>query len=224
MLSDETIQALRALDTPTVSNAIESFGVRPRTMGHADARVRCMFPELGAAVGYAVTFTTSEYGPGEKRSHAARLRLYEAVERAPKPCLLVQQDIGPRPRSACFWGEMMANLFRRLGAEGVVLEGVVRDTEAMRAAGFKAWAAGVTPSRGDLRVVDVNVPVSVGGLSVLPGDLIHADPSGALVVPREVSAEVPAAAKKVLDREAGMLAFIRSEAFSIEELRKRYYP
>ena len=223
MLSEETIGALRALDTPTVSNAIESFGVRPRTMGHADARIRCMFPELGVAVGYAVTFTSGEYGPGEKRSHATRLRLYEAVERAPRPCILVQQDTGARPLSACFWGEMMANLFRRLGAEGVVLDGVVRDTEAMRAAGFKTWAAGVTPSRGDLRVVDVNVPVSVGGMSVLPGDLIHADANGALVIPQEIAAEIPAAAKKVMDRETGMLGFIRSPEFSVGELRKRYY-
>src|SRR3989338_4602228 len=169
MLSEETLRALRALDTPTVSNAIESFGVRPRTMGHADARIRCLFPELGAAVGYAVTFTSGEYGPGEKRTHAARLRLYEAVGRAPKPRVVVQQDTGSRPLSACFWGEVMANLFRRLGAEGVVADGVVRDTEDMRAAGFKTWAAGTTPSRGDVRVVDVNVPVSVGGLSVGPG-------------------------------------------------------
>ncbi|OGL63720.1 MAG: hypothetical protein A3J27_04030 [Candidatus Tectomicrobia bacterium RIFCSPLOWO2_12_FULL_69_37] len=223
MLSEETLRALRALDTPTVSNAIESFGVRPRTMGHADARIRCLFPELGAAVGYAVTFTSGEYGPGEKRTHAARLRLYEAVGRAPKPCVVVQQDTGSRPLSACFWGEVMANLFRRLGAEGVVADGVVRDTEAMRAAGFKTWAAGTTPSRGDVRVVDVNVPVSVGGLSVLPGDLIHADPNGALIIPREAAAEVPAAAKKIMDREAGMLEFFRSGAFSLEELRQRYY-
>ena len=222
-VSEETLRALRALDTPTVSNAIESFGVRPRTMGHADARIRCMFPELGAAVGWAVTFTTGEFAPGERRGQGARIRLYEAVERAPKPCILVQQDTGPRPLSACFWGEVMSNLFRRLGAEGVVLDGVVRDTEAMRAAGFKTWAAGTTPSRGEVRVVDVNVPVSVGGLSVLPGDLIHADPNGALVVPGEVAAEVPAAARKIMDREAGMLEFFRSPEFSIEELRKRYY-
>ena len=223
MPSEQTLQELRALDTPTVSNAIESFGVRPRSMGHADARVRCMFPELGTAVGYAVTFTTSEYAPGEKRGHAARLKLYEAVERAPRPCLLVQQDTGSRPLSACFWGEIMANLFRRLGAEGVVLEGVVRDLEAMRAAGFKTWASGVTPSRGDVRVVEVNAPVCVGGMSVLPGDLIHADPNGALVVPQEIAAEVPAAARKVIERESGMLAFLRSGEFRLEELRKRYY-
>lgn len=222
-LPDEVLRQLRGLDTPTVSNAIESFGVRPRSTGHADARVRCLFPDLGAAVGFAVTFTLSEYAPGERRGHESRFRLYEAVERAPKPCVLVQQDTGARPLSACFWGEIQANLFVRLGAEGVVTDGVVRDTEAMRAAGFKTWAAGVTVSRGDMRVVDVNVPVAVGGMAVLPGDLVHADPNGALVVPAEVAAEVPAAAEKVADREGQVLDFIRSEGFRLEEFRRRFY-
>ena len=223
MLTLEILHSLRELDTPTVSNAIESFDVRPRAMGHTDARVRCMFPEAGTAVGYAVTFTTGEYAPGEKRTHSSRLRLYEAVDAAPKPCILVQQDTGPRPLSACFWGEVMANLFLRLGAEGAVLDGVVRDVEAMQKAGFKVWAAGVTPSRGDIRVVEVNVPVCVGGMNVLPGDIVHADPSGALVVPQEIAAQIPAAARRVQGREAGMIEFFTSKDFSVAELRKRYY-
>ncbi|MEE9274855.1 MAG: RraA family protein [bacterium] len=222
-VSAETLRLLRALDTPTVSNAIESFGVRPRSLGHTDARVKCMFPGLGAALGCAVTFTTSEWEAGEARDHDARFRLYEAVERAPKPCVLVQQDIGPRPLSACFWGEIMSNLFHRLGAEGVVLDGVVRDLEAMRERGFKVWAGGVTASRADLRVVDVNVPVAVGGLAVLPGDLIHADANGAVAVPKEIAAEVPAAAERVLAREKQTLELIHSDEFSLAELRRRFY-
>lgn len=222
-LSQKTLRQLGELDTPTVSNAIESFGVRPRSLGHADARVRCMFPELGVVVGHAVTFTTSEYAPGEKRSHEARFRLYEAVEGTPKPCVLVQQDVGPRPLSACFWGEIQSALFKRLGAEGVVADGVVRDLEAMQACGFKVWAGGVTASRGDLRVVEVNIPVSVGGVAVLPGDLIHADANGALVIPQEIAAEVPRAAEKVTTRERRILEFIRSEEFNLEELRRRFF-
>ena len=136
-LSDETIARLRDLDTPTVSNAVESFDIRPRSIGHADASVRCMFPDMGVALGYAVTFMTSEYAPGEARSNEERAALYRAVAAAPKPCVLVQQDMGTKPRSACFWGEIMSNLFGRLGAEGVVTDGVVRDPDAMREAGFK---------------------------------------------------------------------------------------
>lgn len=222
-ISEETIARLMEIDTPTVSNAVESFAVRPRSAGHSDASVRCLFPEMGAAVGYAVTLTTSEYAPGETRSHETRVALYEAVAAAPRPCLLVQQDVGPRPRSACLWGEIMSNLFSRLGACGVVTDGVVRDAEAMRAAGFRTWCAGVTASRGDVRVAAVNAPVCVGGMAVLPGDLVHADASGAVVVPREVAARIPEAAARVLAKEAEMLAAIRAEDFTLEALVRRFY-
>ncbi len=223
ILSDETLARLREIDTPTVSNAVESFGVRPRTLGHTDASVKCMFPEMGVALGYAVTFTTSEYAPGEERSHTSRIALYEAVAAAPKPCVLVQQDVGPKPLSACLWGEIMSNLFSRLGAEGVVTNGVVRDLEAMCEAGFKTWCAGMTVSRGDVRVVAVNTPVSVGGMAVVPGDLIHADGGGALVVPKNVAADVPETAERVLAKEAELLSAIRADDFSLEDLVRRFY-
>ena len=222
-LSGETLAKLREIDTPTASNAVESFGVRPRTLGHTDASIECMFPEMGVALGYAVTFTTSEYAPGEERAHTSRIALYEAVAAAPKPCVLVQQDVGPKPRSACLWGEIMSNLFSRLGAEGVVTNGVVRDIDAMREAGFKTWCAGMTVSRGDVRVVAVNTPVAVGGMAVVPGDLIHADGGGAVVVPKEIAAEVPETAERVLAKEADLLAAIRADDFSLEDLVKRFY-
>ena len=222
-ISDEALARLRELDTPTVSNAVESFGVRPGSLGHADAGVRCMFPELGAALGFAVTFTTSEYAPGETRSNEERAALYRAVADAPRPCVLVHQDLGPRPRSACFWGEIMSNLFSRLGAEGVATDGAARDLDAMREAGFKTWCAGTTASRGDVRVSSVNAPVSVGGMAVLPGDLIHADASGVVVVPKEIAPEVPDAARRVLDKEAKMLEAIRAENFDLDDLIRQFW-
>ena len=117
----------------------------------------------------------------------------------------------------------MSNLFSRLGAEGVVTNGVVRDLEAMREAGFKTWCAGMTVSRGDVRVVAVNTPVAVGGMAVVPGDLIHADGGGAVVVPKEIAAEVPDAAERVLAKEAELLSAIRGDDFSLEDLVKRFY-
>lgn len=223
LISEDALAQLRRLDTPTVSNAIESFGVRPRSIGHTDSRIKCLFPELGIAMGYAVTFTTSEYGPAETRGHVERIQLLEAVERAPKPCIVVQQDIGAKQLSACFWGEIQANLFIRLGAEGVISDGTVRDLEAVKEAGLKVWAGGVTASRGDLRVVSVNVSVSVGGMCVNPGDLIHADSNGAVVIPDEISAEIPEVGRKVIEKEKGMLDFIRSPEFSLDKLKKQYY-
>ena len=102
-------------------------------------------------------------------------------------------------------------------------DGVVRDIEEMRKAGFKTWCAGMTVSRGDVRVVAVNAPVSVGGMAVVPGDLIHADGGGALVVPKEIAAEVPEAAGRVLAKEADLLDAIRADDFSLDEIVRRFY-
>jgi hypothetical protein len=51
----EQLEALRQIDSPTVSNAIEHFGVRPRVEGYAGWELRCAFPEQGTMLGYAVT-------------------------------------------------------------------------------------------------------------------------------------------------------------------------
>lgn len=117
----------------------------------------------------------------------------------------------------------MSNLFSRLGAEGVTTDGAARDLDAMREAGFKTWCAGTTASRGDVRVSSVNAPVSVGGMAVLPGDLIHADASGVVVVPKEIAPEVPDAARRVLDKEAKMLEAIRAENFDLDDLIRRFW-
>ena len=69
----------------------------------------------------------------------------------------------------------------------------------------------------------VNTPVAVGGMAVVPGDLIHADGGGAVVVPTEIAAEVPDAAGRVLAKEADILDAIRADDFSLDELVRRFY-
>ena len=54
-LSPELLETLRQIDTPTLANAIEAFKVRDRTEGYVGGDIRCLFPELGPMVGYAVT-------------------------------------------------------------------------------------------------------------------------------------------------------------------------
>jgi len=60
------LAALRAITTPTVSNAIETFDVRLRNEGFMDSTIQCRFPELGAIVGYAVTIAVRASVPPEQ--------------------------------------------------------------------------------------------------------------------------------------------------------------
>lgn len=218
----EVIEALRALDTPTVSNAVERFNVRSRSVGYMDDTIRCYFPDLGVLVGYAVTVTISEYGPGEARSHEARFRAYEALRDAPKPTVAVFEDVSPKPRNAAFWGEVQSSIAVALGAKGVITDGVVRDLDPMRANSFKVWAAGTIASHGDIKVEEVNLPVVVGGLAVRPGDLLHADQHGVVLIPPDVAPRIPEAARAIAEREAKIIGLCEGGEFSLERLRELY--
>jgi regulator of RNase E activity RraA len=64
-------------------------------------------------------------------------------------------------------------------------------------------------------------PVTVGGLQISPGDLIHADQHGVLLIPRDVAAELPAAAGRVISAEQSLLKWVRSSDFNADELIER---
>ena len=71
-----------------------------------------------------------------------------------------------------------------LGSLGVITNGSVRDLEEVEQVGFHLFASGVQVSHGHAHLEDFDIPVEVFGLRVVPGDLIHADRHGAVVIPR----------------------------------------
>src|SRR5215470_2091687 len=133
-LTGAQLDALRAIDSPTVANAIERFKIRPRVEGYASYALRCAFPRLGTMLGYAVTCTADTTTEGRKNP-AGILPLWEALEAAPKPAVLVIKDVGPDPQRSCHMGEIMATIAKALGAVGCVCDGGLRDVLEVEALG-----------------------------------------------------------------------------------------
>jgi 4-hydroxy-4-methyl-2-oxoglutarate aldolase len=211
---DELVEALRRYDTPTMSNAIEELDVRPRDEGFANLDVRCMFPELGVMVGYAATATIRARGQGRGDPE----KLWAHVRATPGPRVVVVQDLDEPPAHGALWGEVNATVFQALGCVGAVTDGSVRDLNEARGLGFHFFARGPAVSHAYVRVESVAQPVRVGGLTISPGDLLHADQHGVLLIPREVAAELPAAADRVIDREQTFLRWVRSPEFDPDRL------
>jgi 4-hydroxy-4-methyl-2-oxoglutarate aldolase len=220
--SPEELATLTAIDSPTLSNAIERFKVRPRSTGYAGYELRCAFPEFGAMVGYAVT-CTADSTTDDRRDADGQLRLWDAVERAPKPAVLVIHDIGNNPTRGCHMGEVMATTARALGASGCVCDAGLRDVAEVRALGFQYFCPGFVVSHGNAVIVDVGVPVEIFGLQVSPGDLLHGDVNGLLSVPDIPTADLVAQVQQVRDEERGLMDFIRAPGFSVAALRWRKY-
>jgi len=112
-IQKETLDALRSLSTPTVSNAIELFNVRPRNEGYLSPDIRCLFPELGVMVGHAVTLRFAAEQPAGRPG--SRYESWKYILETPEPRVLVLQDLDQPPGAGAYLGEVMATIHRRLG-------------------------------------------------------------------------------------------------------------
>jgi 4-hydroxy-4-methyl-2-oxoglutarate aldolase len=220
--AQELVDALRAIDTPTVSNAIEDFSVRDKNDGFASSEVRCLFPELPSMVGYAVTCTMDSTTAGAPR--AMRLwRLIESIAAAEKPTVVVCQYTGSDRLRACFIGDILAALFHRLGVVGVVTDAANRDLRLLqtRAPNLQVFGAGTVASHGNGVITDVNLLVSIAGMSVQPGDLVHGDANGVITVPRAVADGVVVRAREILRQEEQLWHGIADTSTSIGQIREQ---
>jgi len=222
-LTDAQIQELKAIDTPTVCNAIEKFKVRGRVQGFMGMDIRCLLPELGTMVGYAVTVTVDSTTEGAPLDTQAWFNWMKAMEASPKPVVVVFKDIGPFPRKSAHLGEVMATIAARLGVVGVVTDGGLRDIVEVKQVGLQCFAKGLVASHGNPRLIEVGVPVTVDGVRIEPGDLLHGDANGVTAIPREIAGQVAQAAAEIRAEEAGLMAYIRSPEFKVEEYYKRRF-
>lgn len=121
------------------------------------------------------------------------------------------------------WGELMSTVAKRNGAAGCVCDSQIRDCIRIIEMGFPVYYAGIRPldSMGRARVMAYDVPVSCGGVLVHPGDLVFADFDGVVCVPRQVEAQVFAAAREKVDKESDSRKELL-EGRTLREVYERY--
>jgi 4-hydroxy-4-methyl-2-oxoglutarate aldolase len=217
-LSDQELKNLELWPTPAISNAIETFKVRPRNEGFM-LGIKCLFPDFKPMVGYACTATMLADQPAVERDRGAAAAHWDNILNTPGPRVAVIHDLDQPRCIGSLWGEVNANIHEALGCLGVVTDGGVRDLDEVKELGFHFFAADVIPSHAYVHIVDSGLPVKVGGLVVNNGDLIHADKHGVVVIPQEIAREVPRACQEVEDRERRIINFCKSPAFNIGALK-----
>ncbi len=147
-LDHDHLEALRAIDSSTIANAIETFGLRPRVAGYVGYDIRCIFPDLAPTVGYAVTCTVDSTTEG--RQGIGFDDLFSMLARAPKPAIVVMQDVGPDRPHSCHAGEIMATRMKRLGAVAILTDGGLRAVQQIRAlGGVQLFCSGLVVAHGN---------------------------------------------------------------------------
>jgi 4-hydroxy-4-methyl-2-oxoglutarate aldolase len=220
ILNNEEFAALRKIDTPTICNAIELFEIRPRTAGYMDGRIRSAFPELPPMVGYATTATFRSAAP------PLGADLYTTISKQvshfsniPEPRIVVFQDLDEPPAAATF-GEVMCTIYQTFGCAGLITSGGGRDLPQVRALGFPVFIGSTICSHGYCHLLDVNVPVQVGGLTIHPGDLLHGDCNGVAVIPGDIARSLPSVCREFSAIEERLLADVRAGGADAEALRR----
>jgi regulator of RNase E activity RraA len=212
---------LRSIDTPTVCNLIEMVAPERRGHGYTVKHLHCPFPDLPPMVGFAKTVTfkaRDAFGMGDAGYMQKRLDYLDYVASAPRPGVMVMEDLDEPPGYGAFWGEVQSNVHRALGALGVVTSGSIRDIP-MIAPGFQMLAGSIGPSHAYVHVVDFGIEVNVHGMAVKSGDLIHADRHGAVVVPAGKIEAMQAAADKLARHEARIIDAARAPGATVETIK-----
>lgn len=216
-LTADQLNLLGITNTPTIANAVERLGIRDRNEGFTRGNIRAVFPELGVMVGYAVTVTMrSTRAPVKK---LALKEYWDHIATIPAPRVVVVQDLDEPPVGA-LWGEVNANIHRALGCIGVVTNGTVRDVDDVQPLGFHFFASGVAVSHVWAFPESYNKPVTVDGMTVRPGDLIHADKHGAITIPVDQIEPLLNAVAAVERYERPLIQLCKSPEFSTAKLEQ----
>jgi regulator of RNase E activity RraA len=224
-LSEQLIADLQTIDTPTVCNALELLVPERRGYGFTTQPLVCTRPELPPMVGIARTAAIRAAHPSHLRGSAAREMndgYYAYMDEGPKPSIVVIQDLDDAQRGyGSYWGEVNSNIHNGFGALGVITDGSVRDIPDI-ADGFQMMADRVGPSHAYVHVVGFAQPVTVAGMRVVSGELIHADQHGAVVIPWDVAEQVLGAAREIAAKEAVIIKAAQTPGFNIGKLREAW--
>jgi len=246
-LNPEKILKLLEFDTPTVANGLEKLEVQDPSAGYTGPDVRALMPDMGPRIGVVVTARMDTTTAGTDRPasmfhdwlrmihkatqgdffapwagrtaglKAGRLARPMEQKNCQWPVFAVMESVGPRVRHTVTIGDGMGTMMKLAGAVAFLTNGCIRDLEGVRAVPLPCWAAGLTPMHGRLRWLDIGSPVVIDGMTVRPGDIIHADVNGAIVIPPRVADQVYEKAVAVREFEQKLFARLRAPGMTIEK-------
>ena len=223
----EMLEELKNFDTPSITNVVATYPTNPLCLGlyqpwtenwYTDQTIRCMYPELGRTVGHAITCVFGLPDPGFSR--LSFMDVVDALDASPKPTILVfQQKFPPEIAGKVgLSGGNMTSAMKAVGCVGAISNGPSRDIDEIRPMGFQYMLTGTSAGHGDMAIHSINAPVSVGGMDVSPGEIIHMDENGACKFPANKLEAVLDNVRKLQKEEEARMGAVKN-AKSAEEVR-----
>lgn len=211
------LEQLQQYDTPTICNVIELFDVRPHNRGYMNKHIKAAFPEFPPMVGFATTALSRTFiKPTGKDGYTALPDQIARFEELSGPPVIVFQDLDGENAAAVF-GEVMCSSYKAFGAVGLVTDGPGRDMEQVRDIGFPVFTDGVVCSHGNNHILDIHVPIHVGGIAIYPDDLLHGDVNGVTTIPKEIASDVADACAEFVDAEKVVIDLVQGSQPTLDQ-------
>ena len=218
------LEKLQAVDTPTVCNAIEVAQGKRGFNQFTKGTMLASSAAKGAMVGYARTAQIAALEPAKESAGIIKQRradYYRHMSEGPRPAIAVVEDLDYPHSIGAYWGEVNTTIHKAFGLGGALTNGVMRDLGDLPSE-FPVVAGSIGPSHGFVHVRSIGQPVTIFGMQVTDGDLVHADRHGALVIPPEVIPMLEAAIDKLLSTEQLILGPAGKQGFGLAEFEQAW--
>jgi regulator of RNase E activity RraA len=201
LATSELLQHLTRFETALIANTVGMIDATPVHEWYMGGSIQSVTPELGPTVGVAYTIELDSGTPGGTASVEDYWRTLEEMQKDGRPSVWVVRTVGARPDHECTLGDGMARSLLGVGCRGVVTDGGVRDVPGLLGVGFAAYSRGKTIHHGPLRFRAAGTPIEIGGITVRPGDVIHADSGGVIRIPSGCLERLPGEAARMVEFE-----------------------
>ena len=220
----ELFKTIENHNTPAITNVVATYPDNPVCLGlynpwqenwYTNNSIDCVYPELGARAGYVVTCVFSL--PDQNFGKLTFMDVVDAMEEIDGPTILVAEQKFPpeiKEKAGLFGGNMTASM-KAVGGVGAITDGPSRDVDEIREMDFQYMMDGTTPGHGNFTVSAINVPVSVAGMDVAPGEIVHMDEHGACKFPGDKLEQVSENVQELeKDEEARMAKLEQADSAS----------
>ena len=229
MLTLAQLQSLREYDTALLANTLGYIDPSPLHEMYLGGSIQSQTPELGPIVGLAATCKFDSSSPGSKGHGDPFYDQLQRMSEMELPTVWVVETVGSRPDHECVTGDGMAKLLHAAGCQGVITNGYCRDVAGCMTVPFSVHCRGTIAHHMPVNIVETDTPIEVGGVTIRPGDLIHADREGVIRIPSGPVDSLIARAPAMRAFEQDVHAQLRRSDLSaaakrtvVEELLGRY--
>jgi len=209
LITRQTLESLREFDTALLANTRGYLDPTPPSEWYMSGAINSLTPEIGPIAGIAVTAKMDSSTPGGEPEMDNYYDQLDRMRKMDLPLIWVIETVGSRPDHECVLGDGMAKMLHGAGCLGAVCESYCRDIAGCKAVPFAVYGLGTIAHHEVMRFPEVDVPVAVGGITINPGDIVHADSEGVIRIPEQIAEPLIDKAPDMCDFEQAVHAIWR---------------